>query len=365
MLKVIFLSCFGLGVLLLWIHIEFLEQEINTSKLINHEFLLEQTSLTPPDPEVTDCRDLLEKFKAKEIDIMNNHTERNLLYQSYSRLTNTAKPFYVSTHHREIDHVRSDVMKYGYYYEKQLTKRVIEIFEEKAKRNEKSIFLDVGGNIGWFSLVAAQHGASQVYTFEPNLMNTVRFCESLSLNNWLRDEPAENFIFPISKGAGDTNVALHLRNTGDPRNPGSFSFYVDPKREESFSEEISQVPIEVTTLDSFAERHGWFKSRPSIGLFKLDVELFELKVMQGARKLLGSGLVEKIAMEFKKDHEKAAKEGILQILFEANYELYKHGGLMGPHKNVTKTYSHWKELFDDVEKDMYGENVMFRKKSEV
>lgn len=364
MLKYILLSWVAFWGILLWAHVDLVHETNSSSKLINHE-LLKQTSPTAPvDPEVTNCRDLLEKFKAKEIDIINNHPERNLLYESYSRLTNTTKPFYVATHHRDIDHIRSDVMKYGFYYERQLTERVIEIFEEKAKRNEKSIFLDVGGNIGWFSLVAAQHGASQVYTFEPNLMNTVRFCESLSLNNWLRDEPAENFVFPISKGAGDTNTALHLRNTGnDSSNPGSFSFYGDSKRREREAEKISEVPIEVTTLDSFAERHGWFKTRPSIGLFKLDVELFELKVMQGARKLLSSGLVEKIAMELKSYHPQEAKTGILHILFESNYEMYMHGKWMGPHEHVTKTYSDWKELLEDINKDMYGENVMFRRKN--
>ncbi|GFH53277.1 hypothetical protein CTEN210_09753 [Chaetoceros tenuissimus] len=363
MLKYILLSWIAFWGILLWTHVDLVHETNSSSKLINNEFL-KQTSPTPPDPEVTNCRQLLEKFKAKEIDIINNHPNRTLLYESYSRLTNTAKPFYVATHHREIDHIRADVMKYGFYYEGQLTERVIEIFEEKAKRNEKSIFLDVGGNIGWFSLVAAQHGASQVYTFEPNLMNTVRFCESLSLNNWLHDNPTDNFVFPISKGAGDTNTALRLRNTGnDSRNPGSFSFYGDPKRKEREAGEISEVPIEVTTLDSFAERHGWFKTRPSIGLFKLDVELFELKVIQGARKLLSSGLVEKIAMELKSNHKKATKEGILQILFEANYEMYMHGTWMGPHEKVSKTYSDWKELLDDINKDMYGENVMFRKRN--
>ena len=35
---------------------------------------------------------------------------------------------------------------------------------------------------------------------------------------------------------------------------------------------------------------------------------------------------------------------------------------MGPHKNVTKIYFYWKELFDEIGKDMYGENIMFRKK---
>ena len=55
-------------------------------------------------------------------------------------------------------------------------------------------------------------------------------------------------------------------------------------------------------------------------------------------------------MELKSNHPQKAKEGILQILFESNYEMYMHGRWMGPHEHVTKTYSDWKELLKDIDK---------------
>lgn len=315
------------------------------------------------DPEVTDCRALLKKFERQEIESINRHTYSKLFQRSISRLTWTSKPFYVATHHEKIDRVRAGIIEHGEYYEKELTKRVIEIYKEKLERNEESMFLDVGGNIGWFSLVAAKHGASKVYTFEPNIMNTIRFCESLRLNDWLRDDPLKNFVYPITKGAGETNEALQLMHTGQMKNPGSFSFRETGNGTEN---NISDEAIAVTTLDSFAEHHGWFEERPSIGMFKLDVELFELQVLRGARKLLRSGMVENIAMELKSKQTRENKEEMLKILFEANFELCMHGKYKGPHVVVTKNYqSNWKDLMQDLDKNMYGENMMFRKRKNI
>ena len=43
--------------------------------------------------------------------------------------------------------------------------------------------LDIVGNIGWLSLLAAAHGV-EVFTFEPSIVNMVQFCESQVINQW-------------------------------------------------------------------------------------------------------------------------------------------------------------------------------------
>jgi len=141
------------------------------------------------DPEGLDCKELLKKFRQDEIEVakttqvkQDNITKEKNFKRTFGVITKTAKPFYISTHDGEIDSVRASIMKKRKYYESALTKRVAEVFEEKVQKNESSLFLDVGTNIGWFSLVAVAHGASKVYSFEPNLQNTIRFCESLSMN---------------------------------------------------------------------------------------------------------------------------------------------------------------------------------------
>jgi len=246
-------------------------------------------------------------------------------------------------------------MKHHRYYEHALTERVAEVFDETVQKNESSLFLDVGANIGWYSLVAVAHGASKVYSFEPNLQNTIRFCESLSLNDWLRDDPSKDVVVPISKGVGNKEESRKFYAKGAGNNPGEFSF-------KGRNSDKVVGTMEITTMDLFADRHGWFQSKPSIGLMKVDVEHFELEVMEGAVRLLQSNLIEKIAMELKHDHPLESKRKILQFLYGAGYELYMHGTWMGPHKKVDKSYnsSSFDELLQDFhEKKIYGENVMF------
>ncbi len=322
------------------------------------------------DPEAEDCTQLLAKFRADEIDITETKGEKDYKRSFATINKDTKKQFYVATHDKAIDSIRADIMKDRRYYEFELTQRVSEIFEEKSTKSEESIMLDVGANIGWFSLVAAAHGATKVYSFEPNLQNTVRFCESLSLNRWLRDDRSKDVVIPIAKGMGnrEENRTLYSSNR-TMRNPGSFTF----QKEKAYLQDIMEgdkvvrVPLvvgimEITTLDHFAERHGWFVSKPCIALLKLDVEHFELEVLQGAEKLLKSGIIEKIVMELKPSHSENAKSQIIKCLFGAGYKIYKHGKWMGPDKDVDQVYEKWEDLFSDVKKEKYGENVMFRLK---
>merc|ERR1719232_1572123 len=309
-----------------------------------------KTSLV--DPEATDCSEILNRFVVDDIEVAKNHDDMNF-QKSFVTITKDKglKPFYISTHDKAIDQVRADIMKYRYYYERQLTKRVAEIFDEKSAQGKESIMLDVGANIGWFSLVAATHGATKVYAFEPNLQNTVRFCESLRLNNLLRDDRSQDVVIPISKGAGNREEEKKLY-AADEKNAGSFTFI----RNKGNHKVIGTMNI--TTLDSFAERHGWFDSKPSIGLFKLDVEYYEPEVFEGAEKLINSGLIEKITFELKPNQMEGAKSKIIKLLSDAGYEFYMHGTWPGPDKVVQKNYSRWEDLAADIKE--YGENLMFR-----
>lgn len=293
--------------------------------------------------------------------------------QSYVTRTNTDKPFYWATHKGVLDKVRSSSFAAGHYYENELTKRIAETFD--AKNGKESIMLDVGGNIGWFSLVAAAHGATKVYTFEPNPANLVRICESLMLNDWVRDDPSKNIGVLIAKGVSNS-VGTQELYRADESNPGSYTFDKEKARDmampsdhegdmtqEQKSKHLETAvvgKIDLVTLDSFAESHGWFESRPSIGFFKLDVEGFEPKVIQGAKRLLESRLVEVLAMELKRKMPKRDKAMIVNAICNAGYDLHMDGRYAGPHKLVTKKYTKCEEVVDDIINNMYHENLMFR-----
>lgn len=321
-----------------------------------------QMNTNATDPEAVDCSELLRKFRADEIEVAKKkdnsdvHFRRSFVTLAQDPEDIALKPFYISTHDKELDSIRASIMKYNFYYERKLTSRILRVFLAKQRAGKESIFLDVGANIGWFSLVAAAHGATKVYSFEPNLQNTIRFCESLTLNGWASGD----LVMPIAKGVG--RVEERKKLYGDPRvqNPGSYSFNENFLDKSLPVKKILVGEMEITTLDAFAERHNWFETKPSIAFFKLDVEYFELQVLQGAKKLLNSRMVEMIAMELKHEQPKEEKYQILDILLDAGFEFWMHGAWMGPNKEVKTKYTNATKLVEDFEAKMFDVNVLFR-----
>lgn len=306
---------------------------------------IEKRRTSTADPEATDCSSLLNRFRDNDVDVVKSNSLFKTVHVALTSADINNKTFYIATHEKSIDYLRARIIEQGKYYETALSKLVAEVFEKKSTKGKESIFLDIGANIGWFSLVAATHGASKVYSFEPNLQNTIRFCESLSLNGWL-----DGSVIPISKGVGNVEEERKLYAV-TANNPGSFSF----------GTESGTVvgKMNITTLDKFAERHNWFVTRPTIGFLKLDVEKFELQVIEGAEKLLNSRLVEMIAMEVKYQ-PKESRSKIVKILFDAGYQPTKHGGNAGPDIDIQKGYNDWNEVMVDL--DSFEANVLFELK---
>ena len=59
--------------------------------------------------------------------------------------------------------------------------------------------------------------------------------------------------------------------------------------------------VRVMTLDDFGESQGWFARKQKISVLKVDVEGYEPHVFNGAKRLLLSGQVENLLMEFASD----------------------------------------------------------------
>lgn len=328
-----------------------------------------------------DCKQFLQNFRQGKVSEM----ERIKGYEKpFVTRTDTPKPFYWSLHDPKLDPTRQSSYQRGFYYEKELSQRIIDVFENITRHNNnnstssttrEAIMLDVGGNLGWFSLLATAHGASKVYMFEPNPSNLVRFCESLQLNDWIRDDPSQDIVFPVGKGVGNENGRMKFYRVVE-NNPGTYSF--SESRLIKNSKEMKQAfldqnttaieervvgEIELITLDAFAESMGWFETRPMIAFFKLDVEGFEPQIIYGGKKLFEHRLVEFLSVEIKpKQTLHRDKRDIIKIMLENGYELYMHGAYLGPNKIVKKSYTHYKELLSDISSRVYGENLLFRKK---
>ena len=367
-----------------------------TSKLLDRfqlsnatPFIVRDTELsfktqTKLDPflEPVSCLELLDSYRKKQIVQLKDHIT---YHKSYVRLMKTDIPFYLSTSDENCfawafggaggtcecrrgcpppdppsvgdvmgpfplslfssrtvfgNAIRAEMFDKGDYYEEIMTTTMQTILQGVSKRigthstiKKRPVMLDVGGNVGWFSMLSAAHGA-EVFVFEPNVVNMVRLCESSVLNGWSpSSNPAYNQVHPYMKGVNDVHGIQKVMYKVDAANPGSFSF-----SEKYAAEGLSLVEgeLQLVTLDALAQSQHWLDDKDSaiIAILKIDVEGLELKVLTGAQKLLNSHKIQYIFLEWKMDQ--VERWGAMAtILLDAGYVLYKFGGWMGPENFVT------------------------------
>jgi len=215
--------------------------------------------------------------------------------ESPKRYTKTDPAFWISLHKEYFDKLRwASIMVKGIYYETGITDQ----FEQILKGKPSGLVIDIGMNIGWFSLLAGAHGHI-VAAFEPNPIMHTRVCESLVLNHWDSSDGSSSVvqIFPYGLGRESATLNLTMGN-----NPGSSSFH-----EDRLAKKVRRsIAVPVTTLDDVAQQEGWLSVSSNnnnnqqivpIHLMKVDVEGFEPHVFGGAQQLLTSGRIDNIIME--------------------------------------------------------------------
>ena len=229
----------------------------------------------------------------------------------YIRRVVDAPHFFASVHSREYDPLRfTNIYQQGRYYEVQVIDRFHRILENAPK---PSIVLDVGGNIGFYTLLSASHGHI-VHTFEINPANLIRMCESLSLNRWADNGRVHIYQRAISNEPGQQ---LQVKI---PRNPGAAHLQpmqVDQTTPASTETTIRSAVATTMTLDGLAHDQGWLtsgKTGLSIPLLKMDVEGAEPHVIAGATELLASGIVKNVLTEFRRPNEPDSQQALATLL---------------------------------------------------
>jgi FkbM family methyltransferase len=260
--------------------------------------------------------------------------------------------------------MRYDIFNSGDYYENVMSNVIADIFSQ-ATTDKNAIMLDIGANIGWFSLLAASHRA-EVYAFEPNVINMVRFCESQLLNGWSLAQNLErnNRIHSYLKGVGSEHGKSLSMYKPNPANPGSFTFNQDLAKDH-FSkrnvggqlQKLDGGELPIVTLDALARDQGWLSdkvSRTEIALMKMDVEGMEHVALEGAKKLLRANIIENILMEFNADSPRADLVSQITTLFSCGYKLFKIGGHQGPNVDFTLTSEDPEMVIDDILNRNFG-----------
>jgi FkbM family methyltransferase len=142
-----------------------------------------------------------------------------------------------------------------------------------------NIFVDLGANIGWYSVMAGVLVGSRgrVYSFEPDPKCFSLLTRNASLNG-LENLTAEKLA--VAHASGSTNLYLHGDNFSDHR------LYDSGDGRDS-------VPVSAVSLDEY-----FSAATAPIDLLKIDIQGAEWHAFQGMRHILQRGLVERVIFEF-------------------------------------------------------------------
>jgi FkbM family methyltransferase len=188
---------------------------------------------------------------------------------------------------------------------------------------EGDVFLDVGANVGAYTVLASAAARAQTYAFEPS----PAAIESLRGNIELNQIADRVHIEPYAAGRAPGRVFI---STGGP----SAMHHV--------GSDGSSTPIEMRTIDSY-------HLHPAI--VKIDVEGYEAEVLAGAV-------------------ETAARPELVAIITEVNDDSKKYGdgiqsvsSFMSQHGFTAVTYNPWRR--DIAAKHKRSDNTLYLREAEI
>lgn len=160
----------------------------------------------------------------------------------------------------------------------------IEYIQQKLKDEKYITIFDVGANVGEYSKMLRNifKDNAHIFSFEPSKKTYQKF---LSNTNNISDLKHFNFGF----GNEDTRITLF----SDSDESGMASLY--KRRLDHFNIHMDKTEeIEIRTIDGFCQQN----KIEHIHFLKIDVEGHEIKVLEGAKKIIDSKNIDFIQFEF-------------------------------------------------------------------
>jgi len=191
--------------------------------------------------------------------------------------------------------------KKGVYSENYITLFLL----DRLNISNNDLILDIGANIGWYSLVLSTGAKPRVVAFEPDTLNYKLLTENITING-------STNVHAYNKAVSDHEgtLTLHLYKG---YNTGRHSFI---KQKNS----IATAEVPTITLDNFLLQEGF--GNGMIKLLKIDIEGYELIALHRAYHTLAR--VQNILTEFSPDLMKAAgqkPEDYISLLQNAGFSL--------------------------------------------
>ncbi|HEY0740168.1 MAG TPA: FkbM family methyltransferase [Chryseosolibacter sp.] len=165
-----------------------------------------------------------------------------------------------------------------------ITVMVIFCRQEYGPIPANGVVVDIGANIGMFSLYAAINGARKVYAFEPNRKSFEILCKNIEVNKFT------DIIIPFNEGVSDTDgKIIYLPEDSSPYNVATQAMKTD------------NVPVETVSLTSILND----RVKEKVDLLKIDCEGAEYEILYSTGKQVFD-TIGAIRMEHHKRPEKAA-----------------------------------------------------------
>ncbi|MBM3170493.1 MAG: FkbM family methyltransferase [Bacteroidetes bacterium] len=175
-------------------------------------------------------------------------------------------------------------------------------------------FLDIGANVGLFSLHAAKilNGSAPCIAVEPASKTRQKLEENLALNHLKQVQ-----ILPLAFSDTQGELPLLLAEDGFD----AFHSFAQP----FMGGQIGQEMVQTQTLDNWTQDNPELAA--SIRLVKLDVEGWEVKVLKGAANWLAQPNAPILLVEFTEANARQAGHSCVELsesLFQLGYTLFRY-----------------------------------------
>lgn len=192
-------------------------------------------------------------------------------------------------------------------WEKDILNTIIKLLNKTSSYVGKKLsFLDIGSNIGWFSIIISSYGYNTI-AFEPMNENIEIMSKNLCDNNLLN-------VTLFQTGLGDKEGKCWL--VSGNINFGDGLLICDKKPQNQFKSDgymyTIRQEINITLLDNYFN----FNINPYIGIMKIDVEGFEENVFKGGMKFFENYPPYYIFIEFLTN-----KPQLVNLLYNLGYYL--------------------------------------------
>ena len=187
----------------------------------------------------------------------------------------------------------------------------------REKLQPEDVYLDIGANIGFFAIHAAKATGCYTLCFEPSPRELARLHRNISLNGAINV-----IVFPFGLAREEKEVGLKL---WDMSNPG-YNHVVLAGENGTLTTRVFRLEQAITA--DLAKR---------VKLVKIDVEGYEMEVLEGMKSLMGFFSNTEFVVEIFPEMLRKAGTHPASI-----YEFFERHGYEYRHGNHGE---HWDELF--------------------